>query len=232
MRFIIPSIFALALGGSAHAGVTSITSAYYSVGGVAGSATPDVIGVAPDGNVVIDNSSAFFGGIGAVSGAGRELLWWSSAGPTTPLSPAPTPENDSTATSVNINLFPFNPNGYPKGFDAAESTVVFTSPSAATEQLSLSGNGDSWLFLNGKLVETHVGAGSFTASIGESLSAGTNTLQAFYFSAGAAPSFSFDPEIPAGAPATPEIGTWAMLAIGGAAMFGFARKRQSRHAIA
>jgi hypothetical protein len=98
----------------------------------------------------------------------------------------------------------------------------------------LSGNGDSWLFLNGALIETHVGTGSFTSSINEALQAGQNTLVAFYLDANnVVPAFSFDPSIPSGAaPATPELGTWAMIALGGAAMFGLAKRRTARHAFA
>src|ERR1700722_11131664 len=83
------------------------------------------------------------------------------------------------------------------------------------QKLTLSGNGDSWLFLGSQLVATHIGNGSFTTTVGEALQVGSNTLTAIYLDPNnLTPSFSYDPSIAAGAPAMPEASTLAMLACG------------------
>ena len=106
MRLIIPSLIALALAAPASAATVTVTAQYFSLTPttVQSGATPDIIALAPDGNPVIDNQSAFFGGLGQSVDGGKELLWWSNSGPTTALSGI-TPINNSTATQVNVSFF-------------------------------------------------------------------------------------------------------------------------------
>jgi hypothetical protein len=227
----LPAIALFALAGTAHAATVTISADYFSLNSsvVSGSGTPDIVGIAADGNPLINNAEFFSSGLKNQNGATAELTWWTPASPATALHGI-TPENDSTASEVSVNLFPYNPSGCAPGDYSVEATATFSSPTAATEQLSLSGNGESWLFLNGALIETHDGSGSFTATINESLLNGANTLTALYLDTdNAIPGFAFDPSIPLGAPATPEASTWAMLALGGVSL-AYAYRRRSQKA--
>jgi hypothetical protein len=156
-------------------------------------------------------------------GAANQIEWWSN-GYAFP-GPTPTPNVVNTASSIDVNAFPWTANGYQNGWYGVEVTANFTAATSGVEELSVSSNGFDALYLNGQLVDESGG----NQTIAETIKAGANVLTAFYIDEGQAPFFSFDPSLPqASAAATPEASTFAMLMAGFAGLGWLAyRKRHT-----
>jgi hypothetical protein len=231
----------VAFGGSASAETINVTDQWYQLA-TNGQAAQDLSqGSTPNfeigstlsnGAPIVSNANAFDD---ANNNTGA-LNWWSTSGNGTYSMSGP-----SATAIVNGNSFNVANNGgsFSPGLYAEQETITFSNATAVSEPLTLTGNGTFVMYENGREILSHTGAGNFTSSIGETLQAGSNTLEIFAawdgFESGSSPTLNVDPSftspaIVTTAGAAPEPSTWAMLLVGfaGLSFVGYRRHKASR----
>jgi len=188
---------ALLLGGPGSASASALSVSYYTLSSSNPDVDLDIDGVVkglvnptlgPDGLPVVSALSQSLTGSGHLNdtnGLG-ELLWWTPhAGLVTAGTSFAYPGTLTLPIDIASNFYPNGPGGSDGGdvgFLSAHLQGTFDTPAGGTITMSLGGDDDAWVFIDGNLVDDLGGVHPLSTApvTSDPLSAGTHTLDIFF----------------------------------------------------